>query len=216
MKSEAIIFDLDGTLIDSIVDIAACGNEALASMGFPGHSVETYKALVGDGITGLATKALPEAERNDEAVAKFVERYRALYARNWDKTTAPYPGVPSLLADLVVRGIKLAVLSNKRDDFTKICVERLLPAANFVEVRGESEETPKKPDPSGALEVASRMGVRPSRCLFIGDSEIDAETAKRAGMAFVAVAWGYRSRAELQEAGAECFASNPNDLLQYV
>lgn len=216
MKSEAIIFDLDGTLIDSIVDIAACGNEALASMGFPGHSVETYKTLVGDGIVGLATKVLPQAERKDDTIARFVETYRALYAGNWAKTTAPYPGVTSLLAELLIRGVKLAVLSNKRDDFTKICVERLLPAATFVEVRGESEVTPKKPDPRGALEVASRIGVPPSRCLFVGDSEIDVETAQRAGMAFVAVDWGYRSREELQEAGARRFASSPDDLLLYV
>lgn len=216
MKCEAIIFDLDGTLIDSIVDIAKCGNEALASMGFPGHSVETYKALVGDGIVGLASKVLPHAERNDDTITKFVEIYRALYASNWARTTAPYPGIEALLSELVSRGVKLAVLSNKRDDFTKICVERLLPETTFVEIRGESEVTPKKPDPRGALEVASQMGVPPSRCLFVGDSEIDAETARRAGMEFIAVDWGYRSREELQEAGARRFVSTPYELLQYV
>ena len=216
MSIKAIIFDLDGTLVDSIHDIARCGNEALTSLGFPTHSVDTYKALVGDGLAGLARKALPTDKREEATITKLIDIYRTLYAAKWSATTRPYPGITKLLADISARGIKLAVLSNKSDDFTKMCVEQLLPARVFAEVRGESIGTPKKPDPQGALEVAATMEVGPGRCLFVGDSEIDLETARRAGMEFVAVDWGYRSRAELEEAGARRFISAPGELLQYV
>lgn len=216
MRIDAIIFDLDGTLLDSINDIAQCGNEALASLGFPPHSVDTYKALVGDGIAGLAKKALPVDRRDQETIASLIDVYRTMYATRWNGTTKPYPGIDTLLADLSAQGVKLAVLSNKRDDFTKMCVKQLLAGMVFAEVRGESSATPRKPDPRGALEVAATMGVEPSRCLFVGDSEIDAETARRAGMDFVAVEWGYRSRAELELAGARRFISTPSELLKHI
>jgi phosphoglycolate phosphatase len=216
MSIDAIIFDLDGTLLDSIGDIAACGNEALASLGFPSLTVDEFRIHVGDGMVGLARKVLPNGNRDEATVAKFLEIYRALYSRKWNQTTVPYDGIEDLLEKLRARGIRLAVLSNKRDEFTKVCVDRLLPAGIFQEVRGESEITPQKPDPQGALRVAESLGVEPQRCLFVGDSEIDAETARRAGMEFVAVEWGYRSRTELEKAGAKKLVSAPNQLLEYV
>lgn len=216
MKVDAIIFDLDGTLLDSIGDIATCGNETLASMGFPPLTVDEFRAHVGDGIAGLARKVLPSEHRDTASVTKFLEGYRALYSQKWNQTTAPYKGVEGLLENLRARGVRLAVLSNKRDDFTKVCVDSLLPPDAFLEVRGESEVTPKKPDPRGALSVAETLGVEPRRCLFVGDSEIDAETAQRAGMGFVAVEWGYRSRAELEKAGARNFIQTPSQLLEYL
>lgn len=213
MQISAIIFDLDGTLLDSIGDIAACGNDTLGVMGFPPLTVSLYKAYVGDGLRNLARKVLPEGHRNEESVAKFLELYRVQYGQRWNETTAPYPGVLPLLAQLSQLGIRMAVLSNKRDEFTKVCVSELLSGCSFSEVRGESEVTPTKPDPRGALAIATNLGVEPARCLFVGDSEIDAETALRAGMPFVAVEWGYRSRAQLEQAGAQLFVREPGELL---
>jgi phosphoglycolate phosphatase len=164
----------------------------------------------------LARRVLPSGHRDDATVAKFLEEYRALYSQKWNQTTVPYEGIEDLLEHLRARGLRLAVLSNKRDEFTRVCVDTLLPAGIFQEVRGESEITPKKPDPRGALRVAESLGVEPLRCLFVGDSEIDAETAQRAGMEFVAVEWGYRSRAELEKAGARNLIKTPRQLLDYV
>lgn len=216
MQISAVIFDLDGTLLDSIGDIAACGNDALAALGFPPLAVSLYRAYVGDGVRNLARRVLPEGHRDEATVAKFLERYRNLYGQRWSETTAPYPGVVQLLAQLLQRGIRLAVLSNKRDELTKVCVSELLPECRFAEVRGESEVTPTKPDPRGALAVAASLGVEPTLCLFVGDSEIDAETARRAGMPFVAVEWGYRSRVELEQAGAKLFIREPVELLRVL
>ncbi len=213
MRISAIIFDLDGTLLNSIGDIAACGNDALATLGFPALSVELYRAYVGDGVRSLARKVLPEGHRDDDTVRTFLGVYAELYGRRWNETTAPYPGVMRLLAELSERSVPLAVLSNKRDEFMKACVRELLPGIRFAEVRGESESTPTKPDPRGALAVAAALGVEPAGCLFVGDSEIDAETARRAGMPFVAVEWGYRSRAQLEQAGAQHFVREPSELL---
>lgn len=216
MDIEAIIFDLDGTLLDSIGDIATCGNETLVAMGFPQLTVDEFRAHVGDGMAGLARKVIPSEHRDEATVAKFLEGYRALYSQKWNQTTVSYGGIEDLLENLRARGVRLAVLSNKRDDFTRVCVDRLLPPGVFMEVRGESEITPKKPDPRGALSVAENLGVEPRRCIFVGDSEIDAETAQRAGMKFVAVEWGYRSRAELESVGARNFIKTPGQLLDYV
>lgn len=213
MRISAIIFDLDGTLLNSICDIAACGNDALAAIGFPPLSVELYRAYVGDGVRNLAKKVLPDGHRDDETVRTFLGLYGELYGRRWNETTAPYPGVMRMLAELSERRVPLAVLSNKRDEFMKACVSELLPGIRFTEVRGESESTPTKPDPRGALAVAATLGVEPAGCLFVGDSEIDAETARRAGMPFVAVEWGYRSRAQLEQAGAQHFVREPSELL---
>lgn len=216
MSIDAIIFDLDGTLLNSIGDIAACGNEALASMGFPLLTVDEFKSHVGEGMVGLARKVLPPGKRDEATVGAFLEIYRTLYSRKWHETTVPYDGIEDVLEKLRARGIPLAVLSNKRDEFTKACVDRLLPAGTFQEVRGESEVTPQKPDPRGALTVARSLGVEPQRCLLVGDSEVDAETARRAGMEFVGVEWGYRSRMELEKAGARKLVQAPNQLLEYV
>lgn len=216
MPISAIIFDLDGTLLDSIGDIAACGNEALVVCGFPALHVDLYKGYVGNGVAHLARKVLPEGKRDDETVRRFLVVYQELYSTGCHVKTKPYPGVPELLSAITQRGVRMAVVSNKRDELTKACVAELLPNFPFAEVRGESEHTPAKPDPRGTLDVVRQLGVLPERCLFVGDSEVDAETARRAGMRFVAVEWGYRSRAQLQAAGAERFVREPAELLQLL
>lgn len=216
MKStiEAIIFDLDGTLLDSIGDIATCANTVLTEWGCPVHSVETYTELVGDGLTNLARKVLPEAQRTSDRIDAFVNAYRVHYEARWNETSTAYPGIPEMLTALTERGVPLAILSNKRDDFTQVCVSHFFSSTPFQEIRGERAGVPIKPDPQAALDIAASLGVEPTRCLFVGDSEIDIQTGVRAGMTSVAVLWGFRSRAVLEEAGARIFLSRPAELLE--
>ncbi len=216
MQICAFIFDLDGTLLDSIGDIAASGNAALAELGFPKFSVDCYRAFVGDGVANLARKVLPEGHRDEETVKRFLGKFKDQYSKRWNETTRPYPGIVELLSALTERGVRMGIISNKRDDFTKACVLELLPGSRFGEVRGESESTPVKPDPSGTIAVAKALGCAPSSCVFVGDSEVDAETARRAGMRFVAVEWGYRSRAQLEAAGVSLFVREPRELLRLL
>ena len=216
MPIGAFIFDLDGTLLDSIGDIAASGNTALAELEFPTFPVDRYRAFVGDGVANLARKVLPEGHRDEETVKRFLGRFKEQYSKSWNKTTRPYPGIVELLSALAERGVHMGIVSNKRDEFTKACVRELLPRSPFGEVRGESESTPVKPDPSGTIAVAQALGCAPSSCVFVGDSEVDAETARRAGMRFVAVEWGYRSRAQLEAAGVSSFVREPGELLRLL
>jgi phosphoglycolate phosphatase len=211
---EAIIFDLDGTLLNTIDDIARCANAVLEDWGCPVHSVQTYMELVGDGITNLARKVLPPSRRTTTEIEAFVNDYRLAYEGRWNETSTPYQGIPEMLAELTKRGIPLAVLSNKRDDFTQVCVSHFFPSISFQEIRGERRGVPIKPHPQAALEIAASMGVNPARCLFVGDSEIDCKTGLDAGMTSVAVLWGFRPRAVLAEAGATIFLSRPSDLLE--
>jgi phosphoglycolate phosphatase len=210
---QAIIFDLDGTLIDSIRDIAGCANAVLKDWGDPVHSVETYTELIGDGLRNLARKVLPMTQRSPEEIERFVTAYREYYQTRWRETSMAYEGIPELLSSLAERGIPLAVLSNKRDDFTRVCVDHFFPSISFHEVRGERAGVPIKPDPQAALEIATSIGADPTRCLFVGDSEIDVQTGIRAGMTSVAVTWGFRPIRVLEEAGATVFISKPKELL---
>jgi phosphoglycolate phosphatase len=212
-RPHAVIFDLDGTLLDSIHDIAFCANAVLSELGLPPHSVDDYKRLVGDGFLNLARKILPETHRSPEAISRYIDRYRELYRTRWNHSSYAYPGIAELLNELVQQNILLAVLSNKRDDFTKRCVEWYFPGVPFKEVRGERTGTPIKPDPTSALEIAQTLGVSPSACFFVGDSEIDINTAINAGMTAIGVLWGFRPRHILEEAGATRLISTPADLL---
>lgn len=211
----AALFDLDGTLLDSIQDIAGCANDVLGRWRLQQFSVEQIKAYVGDGAANLARKLLPAELRDGETVSRFLGEYAELYRQRWNASTSMYEGVPEMLSELERRGIPMAVLSNKRDDFAKLCVRELLPSWRFAAVQGESSSVPVKPDPSGALALARQLDVDPARCLFVGDSEIDVETARRAGMGFVGVAWGFRSRRQLEEAGARTIISSPPELLKF-
>ena len=214
MKSvKAILFDLDGTLLNTIGDIARSANETLSSFGYPIHPEPLYLELVGDGLDNLARKILPEGKKTDEDVTSFTTHYREVYTRGWNKTSHPYPGVTELLQELVKGDIPLAILSNKRHDFTKLCVQTFFPEVFFAEIRGEQSGVPIKPHPEAALLIAARLQVAPSECLFVGDSEIDIETAKAAGMVNVGVEWGFRPRSILEDARADYIISHPHELL---
>ena len=213
MAPAALLFDLDGTLLDTLHDLADAVNRALAAQGFPGHPVAAYRAFVGDGVAMLAERALPAGERSSEAVARTVARLRDEYAHGWAGRTRVYPGVPGLLDELTARGLPLAVLSNKPHDFAVAMVAHFLGRWPFCAVRGQVEGGPRKPDPAAALELAATLGVAPAACAFVGDSAVDVHTARRAGMLAVGVTWGFREPDELRQAGAHHVIGAPGELL---
>jgi phosphoglycolate phosphatase len=216
MSIRAVLFDLDGTLVDSIADIASCGNEVLESMGCQALPVGRYRAFLGDGAANLARKVLPAERRDTASIERFLLAFGELYRARWKTSASLYEGVPEMLSALQERGACLAVLSNKKEEFTKLFVSELLPQWRFDAVCGESSGRPLKPDPTAALHIADELGIAPSKWLFVGDSEIDVETARRAGMAFIGVEWGFRSRAELVAAGAVHTIRSPIELLQFI
>ena len=206
----AAIFDLDGTLADTLADIAAAMNDALAALGLPTHDLAAYRRFVGEGVEQLATRALP-ADRQD-ARSSLIERYVARYAEVLLDRSQPYAGIPELLDALAGRGVVLAVLSNKPDPATQRVVEGLFGSRRFAAVVGRRPDLPRKPDPHGALAVAAELGIAPSDFAFVGDTAIDMKTAIAAGMLPVGAAWGFRPE-ELAPAGARVVAERPADVL---
>ncbi len=211
-----VIFDMDGTLLDTIGDIAASMNEALSTLGMPVHPLEDYRDFVGDGIETLARRALPAEHRDGETVRLAVSEMRSRYAGMWSRTTRPFPGVPEMLDELAGRGVRMSVLSNKLDEFTKAMANHFFPRVRFTAVRGLGPDMPRKPDPRGALWCAETMGVHPSRCVFVGDSVIDMETGRRAQMLPIGVLWGYQDRERLMGAGAWALAQEPGELVGFL
>ena len=209
MSIRGVIFDLDGTLLDSIGDIGGAMNDALAARGLPTHPLSAYLRFIGDGVEMLAKRAAPPGTDLDE----LVEQYRGRYAERMEHETKPYAGIPELLDGLQARGVKVAVLSNKRDDFTVELVKRQLSRWPFVAVRGERKAVPRKPDPTAALELARALGLPPAEIAFVGDTPIDVKTGLAAGMLSVGVLWGFRTRDELEAAGAKHLIASPAELL---
>ena len=206
----ALIFDLDGTLVESLPGISASLNRALMRHGFSGHGEAAVRGFIGDGARMLVTRALGTgvAEPHLESVLRgFGEDYAA----SWQNGTSPYPGITDLLADLRARGVALAVLSNKPHTFTTEIVAKLFPEHTFAAVLGHREGMPHKPDPAGALEIAAALGCAPENCILIGDSTMDLETARNAGMVSIAVTWGYHDRERLL--GADKVAENMEELV---
>ncbi len=215
MRYEAAIFDLDGTLLDSLEDLADSANAMLEATGFPTHPVAAYQHFVGDGVRVLVERILPAEAAADSLVFEgCVETYRAEYGRRWNAKTRPYPGIPEMLDALVERGVKLAVLSNKPDEFTKKCIAEFVGGWPWEVVFGMREGVPKKPDPAGALQILEQLKVRPEACLYLGDTDTDMQTATAAGIHAVGVTWGFREREELLEHGALDLINQPGELLR--
>jgi phosphoglycolate phosphatase len=216
--SAAVLFDLDGTLLDTLADLAASGNEVLVSHGHPPHPVDAYRGFIGDGMINLVRRIFPpDARPEEEAEAESIlAQYRAAYGRHWQDTTEPFHGIPALLDALVAAGIPLGVVSNKAQDFTERCVETFLSKWPWKIIIGHREGIPPKPDPTGALEAAAALAVSPENCYFIGDSDVDMMTARAAGMRAIGVAWGFRPVAELQETGATTILKTPGQLLSVI
>lgn len=209
----AVFFDLDGTLADTIEDIAQAVNASLAGRSLPVFDIPSYKLMVGNGFRNLVRLALPERLRTEERIEELRAEASAAYEAHALDRTRAYPGIPALLAGLAARGIPRAIVSNKPDALTKKVVAGLFPEAGFAFVRGETPDFPRKPDPASLLDMASRLGLAPRDIIYLGDSNVDMETARNAGMLAVGAAWGFRGRPELEAAGADIIVEEPEDVL---
>jgi phosphoglycolate phosphatase len=216
MGHKAIIFDLDGTLLDTIEDLTDSMNQVLSLFGFAGHDKEAYKYFVGDGIEILVRRALPADRLNEEMVSRCVAAMQEEYSRRWDKKTRPYPGIPALLDTLSQKGLLMAVLSNKPNDVSQMVVTKLLPKWPFKIILGARPSVPKKPDPAAALEIAKIMHLAPDQFLYLGDTGTDMKTAVGAGMFPLGALWGFRTAQELMANGAKALIEKPLDVLQYL
>ncbi len=213
MRTQLVIFDLDGTLLDTIGDLAVACNAVLALRGLPQHSYEEYRSFVGNGIMRLVERALPEPLRTPENVALVRADFVEYYTAHIDAYTRPYEGIPETVAEIARRGIRMAVASNKFQRGTEKLVGRFFPEAEFAVVLGQRPGVPLKPDPAVVREILDTTGVAPERVLYVGDSGIDMLTAAAAGVRSAGVTWGFRERAELVEAGAGHLVDHPRELL---
>ena len=216
MKVRAAIFDLDGTLLDTIEDLTDSMNAALSALGFPGRTIDENKSLVGDGLSTFIKRALPETQRdNPESAKRLLETMRAEYRLRCAVKTRPYPGIPEMLDELAAQKIPLAVLSNKPQASTLTIIGHYFPNTDFRAVFGARENVPIKPDPTGALEIAALIGLPPGEILYLGDTNTDMQTATAAGMFGVGAVWGFRTAAELLASGAKALADRPADVLKF-
>jgi phosphoglycolate phosphatase len=212
MTYKAVLFDLDGTLLDTLKDIADSVNVALDHLGFPKHEVEAYKYFVGDGREALAIRALPEHRRdhvNVDRLANFIEEE---YSKRWALNTRAYPGVPDMFQALTDLGIKIAILSNKPQASTEEMVAFFFPQWHFEFIFGARSSVPMKPDPTAPLQIAAQLDIPPAEFLYLGDSDIDMKTACAAGMYPVGALWGFRTADELKAGGAKKLIQHPTDL----
>jgi len=218
-KYQVVIFDLDGTLLDTIVDIADASNRVYEARGLAPFSITEMKTLVGDGAEELIRKVFAWRGRpapGDVEVADILREYRREYESCWRSNSRPYADVPELLDELARRGVRTAVLSNKSHPFTTLMAEELLSAHRFDIVRGATPGVPLKPDPASALAISTELGVEPAACVFLGDTSVDMKTATAAGMFAVGALWGFRTADELLASGAAALVSSPRELLDWL
>lgn len=216
VETKAVLFDLDGTLLDTLSDLADAMNAVLEEMGFPAHPVDAYRYFVGDGLEVLAHRVLPQMCRKHPFLSHCIEGMKARYHDHWADKTKLYPGISDLLNELSRRHLSLTVLSNKPDDFTRLMVNHFLPHWRWSQVRGAHPDVPKKPDPRGALLIAEQLALAPQNFLYLGDTNIDMQTARAAGMCPIGVSWGFRTVKELDESGASAVLQHPLDLLKLL
>jgi phosphoglycolate phosphatase len=215
MKFPAIMFDLDGTLLDTLEDIAASMNAALGRSGFPPHPAQRYRQYVGGGVADLSRRVVP-AGSGEEAARRVAEYMREEYSLRWADRTRPYPGIRPLLDALREAGVRRAVLSNKPDNFTHMLCDRFFRPDDFEIVRGAVDGVPKKPDPTAALDIARRIGIQPAGFLYLGDSGSDVKTALAAGMYPAGALWGFRGADEIAGAGAKVMLERPEELIGFL
>lgn len=211
-RHKCVLFDLDGTLVDSLADLADSMNSVLTRQGLPPHPVQAYRYFVGDGIIKLVQRALPAEAQQQNLVQDCVQKMREEYALHWADTTRPYPGIAELLDTLATREIQMAILSNKPDALTQEVVKKLLPDWHFAVVAGARETLPKKPDPAGALRIANLLHLEPADFLYLGDTNTDMQTARAARMFAIGALWGFRTADELKENGAQALLAMPMEL----
>jgi phosphoglycolate phosphatase len=215
-RPRGILFDLDGTLLNTLEDLADSVNLVLRECGLPEHPVDAYRYFVGDGASVLISRVLPENHSDPPMHARCLARFREVYAVHWNQKTRPYDGIIDLLEYVHGLGIRMAVLSNKPHDATVQCVAELLKPATFDVVQGQQEGIVRKPDPGGALSIAGALQIAVRDWWYVGDTATDMQTATAAGMFAIGVAWGFRERDELLKNGAQIILETPRDLLTLV
>lgn len=210
-----VLFDLDGTLLNTIADLAAAGNHVCRKNGWPEYSVAEFQAMVGHGIPNLVRTFSPESAQDPETLAASLAEFFAYYSTHSMDHTVPYPGIPELLDRLNAAGVQLAVCSNKADEFSRLLIEHYFPGC-FALVRGKREGVPVKPDPAVVHGILSELSADPAGALFVGDSATDVHTGHNAGLPVCAVTWGFRPRQSLEEAGADFLADTVTALEQTI
>lgn len=215
MKYKGIIFDLDGTLVNSLEDISDAMNKVLTSLNFPTHTYDTYQYFIGSGLRNLVRKALPATNNSDEQIEICFECMINEYREICTLKTKPYDGIVELLENLTSQNIKMAVFSNKADELTKKIASEIFPN-HFDTAVGLSTEALKKPNPFEALEIGKKWNLKPEEILFVGDSDIDMQTAVNANMFPVGVSWGYRTEEELKNSGAKLVVNKASELIEIL
>ena len=211
---KTIIFDLDGTLIDSLEDIAVCMNKVLEELNLPIHKIDDYKYFVGSGVDVLVNNALKDSSQ--EIKNEVLEKFKKEYDQQLHAKTKPYAGIYELLDELKKLDYNLAVLSNKPHDFTVAYINYLFKDYNFKEVHGQKKEVPRKPDPIGAINIAKALNIPCSEIFFVGDTMVDMQTAKSANMKAIGVLWGFRDEKELRENGADFIVKEPLEIINII
>ncbi len=216
MEYKGVIFDLDGTLLDTLEDLADAMNRTLEEKGFPSHPVKAYRHFVGNGAAKLVSRALPPEKQNERLTADCMKAFLKEYDRNWNRKTRPYDGVAELLDALTIKQIPIAIFTNKPHEFAQRCVHEFLAKWKFSAVFGQRKGYPMKPDPAVPLEIAGQLNTPPQAFLYLGDSDADMETAVNAGMLPIGALWGFRPEKELRESGAAEVISRPEELLEFL
>lgn len=215
MKSY-IIFDLDGTLLNTIDDLADSVNHAMRELGFPTHGRWVYPEMVGNGVSKLIERALPDDARSEKNIRDALAAFKVYYNEHCTDATKPYPGIPELLAELTARGLNLAVTSNKYEHAVTKIIHYYFPDANFRAILGSVEGMPRKPDPSIVFKALSMCPTPKAEVLYVGDSGVDMVTARRACVESVGVTWGFRPITELKQAYADHIISEPSQVLKLL
>ena len=215
MSPPIAIFDLDGTLLDTLEDLADACNQTLEVCGYPQHPVDAYKHFVGDGLRVLMERITPDhVEPSD--IDRCFEIFNKVYSDCWDKRSRPYDGIPEMLRELRSAGVRCSVLSNKPHSFTGTYIQRFFDKGTFELVFGQREGVAKKPSPAGALEIAAKMNVNAADCIYVGDTAVDMQTGTAAGMFTIGVLWGFRDIVELQRNNADMIVKSPMEIVEYV
>jgi len=214
--NQAIIFDLDGTLLDTLEDIAISANFALTTLGYQAHESEKYRYFVGEGVFKLFENIFASNPQTQETIQKAVALFESHYAKQFNQNTKLYDGISKMLTFLQKRGFKMAILSNKPDSFTKLCAIKYLREWKFDVVYGAREGIPRKPHPKGALDIVDILHVKPDVCYYLGDTMIDMQTANSAGMIALGALWGFREEAELREHGAQHLVKTPSEVIKLL
>lgn len=213
-----VIFDLDGTLLDTLDDLADASNWVCATNGWPTHTLEEYKTMVGNGVPKLCERFSPESARTPSDLAGTLAQFSARYAAHKADKTKPYPGIPEMLRCLCSNGISCAVFSNKNDSMVQDIIHRFFGEGDcpLKVIRGNKPGVPHKPAPDGLLPILKELDAIPAQTLYVGDSDVDVRTAQNAGLDSCGVLWGFRGKEELARAGANHLAANTEELLQII